>query len=125
MSEETISFSLSVKEATQPPPALVLVDANGNTLADGDSVTLQSETVGVADQQTLFTVSQGVPPYNFSLSSGAKPDGDSLNSNENDDGSETVTLEGTPTTAGSYTFAVTVSDSAGNSATLKAKKAIS
>ncbi len=122
MAGETLNFAVSVKEAAQ---SLKVVDADGNVLADGDSVTLKDETVGVADEQTLFTVSGGTPPYSFSLASGSLPDGDSLQSTENADGSETVTLEGTPTTAGDSTFAVAVSDSAGSSVTLSAKKKIS
>lgn len=123
MSKETINFSLTVNAAT---PALVVVDAKGNPLADGDSVSLQNETVGVADPgQTLFTVSGGVPPYNFALASGSLPPGDSLNAVTNSDGSESVVLEGTPTAAGTDSFAVTVSDSAGASVTVGTKKPVS
>lgn len=122
MGQETINVSISVKEAQA---ALKVVDANGNTLDDGASITLQPETVGVADPgQELFTVSGGQQPYNFSVSAGALPDGDSLSSTTNPDGSETVTLEGTPTTAGDDSFAITVSDSAGVSATVSAKKKV-
>lgn len=123
MAQETINFSLTVNPSTQ---ALVIVDANGNILADGDSVTLTPQTVGVNDQgQTLFSVSGGTAPYSFEVSSGSIPDGDSLSSTVNADGSETVTIEGTPTTAGTNIFAITVSDSAGASKTVKAKKSIS
>lgn len=122
MSQETINFLLSVNPSV---PALLVVDASGNVLADGASITLQPETVGVVDPgQTLFTVSKGVVPYNFALASGSIPTGDTLTSTQNADGSETVTIEGTPTTAGASSFAVTISDSAGNSVTVNAKKAI-
>ena len=123
MAQETINFSLTVNPSTS---ALKVVDANGNTLNDGDSVTLTPETVGVADPgQELLTVSGGTPPYNFSVVSGAIPNGDSLSSVTNADGSETVSIEGTPTAAGTATFAVQVSDSAGASKTVTAKKTIS
>ena len=123
MAQETINFSLTVNPSTQ---ALKVVDGNGNVLNDGDSVTLQPQTVGVADPgQELFTVSGGTPPYNFSVASGAIPNGDSLSSVTNADGSETVSIEGTPTSAGASTFAVTVSDSAGAAKTVTAKKTIS
>jgi large repetitive protein len=123
MAQETINFSLTVNPATQ---ALKVVDANGNPLNDGDSVTLTAQQVGVADPgQELFTVSGGQAPYSFSIASGSIPDGDSLNSVVNADGSETVSIEGTPTTAGTSTFAVMVSDSAGAAKTVSAKKTIS
>jgi hypothetical protein len=122
MANETINFSISVNPAAKP---FAIVDANGNPLNDGDSVTLEPQTVGVDSSQTLLTVSGGTPPYSFSVSSGAVPDGDSLNSTENSDGSETVTLDGTPTTPGASTFALAISDSAGATAKVTAKKSIS
>jgi len=115
MAEETINFSITVNPAT---PALVVVDGNGNPLANGAQVTLQPETVGVDDPgQTLFTVSGGVPPYSYTVA-GTVPAGDSISSVQNTNGSETVEISGTPTTAGSDTFSVTVSDSAGQSVTV-------
>jgi hypothetical protein len=123
MSQESINFSIVVNPPTQPPPALTVVDGSGNPITDGADITLQPETVGVADPgQTLFTVSGGVPPYSFVLESGAYPDGDVASSQENADGSETVVLEGTPTTAETSDFAITVSDSAGNTVIVNAKK---
>jgi hypothetical protein len=122
MANETINFSLSVNPAAKP---LTLVDANGNELHDGDNVALQDQTVGVESSQTVVVVSGGTPPYSFAVASGAVPDGDALNSTENADGSETVTLDGTPTTTGPATFALTVSDSAGTTAKVTAKKTIS
>lgn len=111
MSQETLNFSLSVNPSSQN--ALVVVDANGNPLADGATVQLQAETVGVADPgQVLFKVSGGTAPYNFSVASGAAPSGDQLSSVVNADGSETVSLAGTPTVAGAVNFAILVSDSA-------------
>jgi len=122
MANETINFSISVNPVAKP---FTLTDANGNTLADGDNVTLESQTVGVESSQTMVEVSGGTPPYSFSVSSGAVPDGDSLNSTENPDGSETVTLDGTPTSAGPSTFSLAISDSAGATAKVSAKKSIS
>lgn len=123
MANETINFSLTVNPSTAPP--LSLVDGNGNPLADGASVTLQPQTVGVADPgQVLFTVSGGTPPYTFNLASGQIPDGDQLTSTQNADGSETVSIEGTPTTPGPATFAVMVADTAGKSQSVSAKKSI-
>lgn len=122
MSQETLHFTITVNPVAKP---LTLVDANGNPLADGDSVTLQPQTVGVADPgQVLFTVSGGAPPYTFSVSAGAIPDGDTLSSTVNPDTSETVTIEGTPTTAGASTFDVTVADSAGATTKATVKKPV-
>lgn len=119
--KETLNFALSVNPAT---PALVIVDGSGNPLNDGDSVTLNPQTVGTADSQTLFVVSGGVAPYSFALTDGAKPDGEEITSTVNDDSSETVKLEGTPTTAGEANFALVVSDSAGQSKTFAAKRVV-
>lgn len=124
MANETINFTLSVQSVTPPP--LVVVDAAGNPLADGATVALQPETVGVADPgQVLFTVSGGTAPYTFTLASGAIPDGDQLSSVDNADGSETVSISGTPTTPGPAVFAIMVADAAGVTKTVSAKKAIS
>lgn len=117
MSNETINFSMSVQPASSGP--FTVVDKNGQPLGDGASVTLNPQTVGVADPgQILFTVSGGTPPYTFNLVSGAIPAGDQLVSVDNPDGSETVSIEGTPTTSGPATFAVMVADSLGRSSTV-------
>lgn len=123
MANETINFTLTVNPAGGG--ALTVVDAAGNPLADGATVALQPQTVGVADPgQVLFTVSGGAPPYTFNLSSGQIPPGDQLVSANNPDGSETVSIEGTPTTSGPSVFAVMVADSAGKSQSVSAKKSI-
>jgi hypothetical protein len=121
MSQETVNFSLTVNPAAAP---LTVKDAAGNTVPDGGSVTLAAETVGVADPgQIVLVVSGGVAPYTFALTPGsALPPGDQLNSTLNADGSETVTLSGTPTTAGANTFALLISDSAGAAAHVTARR---
>lgn len=111
--KETVNISVSVNPASAP---LTIVDVNGNPVADGGSITATPETVGVADTQVLFTVKGGTQPYAFSVSSGSVPAGVSLSSVINADGSETVTMSGTPTTAGAASFAITVADSSGASA---------
>ena len=65
-------------------------------------------TVGVAYNQTL-TASGGKPPYQWSVISGSTG-GLTLDPNSG-------ALQGTPQTAGTFTFTVQVSDSAGNTAT--------
>jgi hypothetical protein len=61
---------------------------------------------GTVDQSynTVLAVGGGSSPYHFSVSSGALPPGVSLNST-------TGTLSGTPTTPGTYSFEVMVTDS--------------
>jgi large repetitive protein len=66
---------------------------------------LPTGTVGTA-YSTGFAASGGSPPYTFALT-GTAPPGLSLSQ---------ATLSGTPTTAGQYSFGITVTDSANGSA---------
>jgi len=66
--------------------------------------TLPDGRVGMPYSQTL-TASGGTPPYTFAVAPGSLPPGLSLSS--------AGVLSGTPTTAGSSTFAVMVTDSVG------------
>jgi hypothetical protein len=65
--------------------------------------TIPAGQVNVA-YSTQFTASGGTTPYTWSLSSGALPAGTSL-------ASSTGIFSGTPTTSGSFTFTVKVTDS--------------
>lgn len=87
---QSVSITITINPASPSP---LEVDA---------SQVPTSGTVGVPFVGQLV-VTGGVAPYSYSLSSGALPDGVSLNS----DGS----FSGTPTTAGSFAFGVTVTDS--------------
>lgn len=60
--------------------------------------------------RTVFNAGGGSPPYTFSIVSGGLPPGLSLNSS-------TGAVTGTPTTAGSYSYTVQVTDSLGATAT--------
>ena len=60
------------------------------------------------------TASGGTPPYSWSVTSGGLPSGLTLTPNAAD--SHLATLAGTPTAIGSYSFSVTVTDSAGPAA---------
>lgn len=64
---------------------------------------LENGTVGIAYSETL-NAAGGTSPYSFSLASGSLPPGLSLSSSG--------VISGTPTSAGTYTFSVTVTDSA-------------
>jgi hypothetical protein len=93
----TSSGSVSVTFVAAPP-ALALA---AGALPDG--------TVGAAYGQTL-TPSGGAGPYAYAVSGGALPPGLSLDAS-------TGAITGTPTTAGSYTLDVTVTDANGATAT--------
>jgi hypothetical protein len=69
------------------------------------AATLPSGVVGAAYNATL-KVSGGTAPYSFSLASGQLPAGVLLSDNAG-------TMTGTPSTAGNFNFAVTVSDATG------------
>jgi len=89
----TKTFSLTVE------PASPLVINNGtDRLVDGK--------VGVAYETGLFPLG-GVPPWSWSFVSGTLPPGLSVQASPG-------RVNGTPTTAGTFTFTVRVGDSAGN-----------
>jgi hypothetical protein len=69
--------------------------------------TLPSAAVGSVYSATL-AVTGGTAPYVFSLASGQLPTGIQL-------GTSTGTVSGTPNAAGSFSFAISVSDAKGNS----------
>jgi large repetitive protein len=90
-----------------PPPLLtVVLPASGATLLAG--------TVGTAYAQGFF-LHGGVAPYTWSVASGPLPPGLSLVSTDApaDNNNE---LAGTPTTAGTFTFTMKVTDGAGSQA---------
>lgn len=80
-----------------PPPAPLTITT---------SATLANAAVGTTASITL-TASGGMPPYQWAVSSGNLPAGLTLD--------PSGALSGAPTTAGSYTFAISVTDSAGSS----------
>jgi hypothetical protein len=119
MSGQTNTFTVSVKAQTTPP--LVVKDAAGNELADGESVALPDETVGTLVNDVVANVSGGKPPYTFSIAAGAVPSGTDLNSTTEADGSETVSIEGTPDTAEDASFDLAIADSSTPAKTAKVK----
>lgn len=111
--QQTAVFTVSVKAVATG----LTLTPNGGALPD--------ETVGAASKDTVTVISGGKLPYTFSVSAGSTPAGMELFSESNADGSETVTLEGTPTTAGDSSFDLTVTDADGATATATvSKKAI-
>jgi hypothetical protein len=81
------------------------VPATNSTASLTISSALPSATLGSIYNATL-NVSGGTAPYGFLLTSGALPTGLLL-------GSTTGTISGTPTASGSFSFAISVSDSKG------------
>ena len=77
---------------------------------DADCNNPPSGIVGIPYTHT-FDASGGTPPYTFSISSGSLPPGLSLDDS-------TGIVSGTPTTAGNYPFALTVTDSASGTVTV-------
>jgi len=98
------TYSITVGAA---PPLTVTLPASGSTLPPG--------TVGAAYAQSFF-LSGGVAPYTWSVASGQLPPGLALVSTDapTDNNNE---LAGTPTTAGTFTFTMKVTDSTGSQAT--------
>jgi hypothetical protein len=90
-----------------PLPLAVVLPAGGSTLHSG--------TVSTAYAQNFF-LSGGLAPYTWSVASGTLPPGlglvttDAPTDNNNQ-------LAGTPTTAGTFTFTMKVTDGAGDQAT--------
>jgi len=81
---------------------------------------LPALTQGVdASGTPVCVVSGGVAPYSMAVSAGSLPPGLQLVSDVNPDSSETISLEGAPTQSGAFSFALTVTDSAGASSTVK------
>jgi hypothetical protein len=108
--EGTFTFTVQVKDETratdtetfsitvQPPPPLVVT-----------TETLSNGTVGEFYCCGNLFASGGIPGYAWSVVSGELPTGLELPRHEN-------TISGTPTTAGTFTFTVRVTDEQGTSA---------
>jgi len=96
------SFSVIVNPGSVP---LTMTPQGGN---------LPDETQGTADAGDLVcVVSGGQLPYTFAVTQGSLPPGMQLVGSTNPDGSETVSISGTPTQSGAFSFELTVTDAAG------------
>jgi hypothetical protein len=84
------------------------------TLAIATS-SLPAANIGVA-YTTSIVATGGVTPYSFAVTAGTLPGGLTLSS--------TGVISGTPTAAGSFTFTITVTDSASNIVRLEIKSRI-
>ena len=88
------------------------VNVVANMLSISTASPLPDAVNGTAYSQP-FTATGGTAPYSFGVTNGALPAGMALNNGK---------LEGTPTADGTYTFTVTVTDSAGPTATTASKE---
>jgi len=102
----TYSFTIRVTDSTTPT-AQIATKTFSLTILAGFTITtpspLPSGTVGTAYSQTLASTG-GVGPYTWVRVGGTYPPGISVNG-------PTGVLSGTPTTAGTYSFTIRVTDS--------------
>jgi hypothetical protein len=101
------SFTVTVTDSTPGVHATATTANCGITIAP-PTITAQcaSATTGTVGTpySSAITVTGGIGPYTFAVTSGSLPPGLTLNAN-------TGAITGTPTTAGPFSFAVTVTDS--------------
>lgn len=83
--------------------------SSGTTTLTLSPATVPNGTVGTAYTSTTITATGGTGPYTFAVSAGTLPAGLALSSGG--------VLSGNPTTAATYSFTVTATDSAGNTGT--------
>ena len=109
----TLNFTVQVADksgATASQAYSLTVNAPVLTITVGAA--LPAATAGVSYSQKLqVTANGGIPPYTWSIAPGSSlPAGLSFDSNS-------LTISGSPTTAGSFNFTIQVTDSAGVTAT--------
>ncbi len=104
----TVTCSLPLLTPLLPSPVTIGASATGLVQIGVLTILTPSPLpTGIAGQSysTTLSASGGVPPYTWGVSAGALPTGLTLNPTSG-------TITGTPTTDGSSTFTVTVTDSA-------------
>ena len=112
------TFNLSLQAADSEVPAATTTKVFTVTILPTLAITttsLPGANIGVA-YTTTITATGGQSPYTFAVSSGTLPAGLTLTS--------AGVLSGTPTAAGSFTFTVTVTDSASNIVRLEIRTTI-
>jgi hypothetical protein len=101
------SFTVSVTDSTPGVHATTTTTNCGITIAPpaitAECASMTAGTVGVP-YSSAITVTGGTAPYTFAIASGSLPGGLTLNTT-------TGAITGTPTTAGPFSFTVSVTDS--------------
>ena len=102
----TTSFTVKVTDSTAPTHETATANLS-ITINSALTITTTSVPDGSINSQYNATVNAagGLLPYNWSIISGGLPPGLSLNNNN------TLTISGQPTTTGTYTFTLQVTDS--------------
>jgi hypothetical protein len=110
----TGSFSVTVQVTDSQTPTAA-VTSSGFTLTVNNPLAITTSSLSVAaiglPYQATVTASGGVPPYTWALVSGSLPDGLQLN--------PAGVISGTPTTQGTSTFTLQVSDAENPAVTAK------
>jgi hypothetical protein len=97
------TFTVTVTDANGASSTSGQLQIVVSSLAFTTTSPLPSGTVGVAYAGVQFAATGGTPPYTFSVANGSNlPPGLQLNAGD---------LTGTPTTVGSYSFGISVTDS--------------
>lgn len=103
-SDGTFKFTIQATDSAHPVPATTTraytVDVASPLVIKTDSI---SSGIIDAPYATVLTTVGGIQPYTYSLTSGTLPPGLALSS--------IGVISGSPTTAGKYTFTITVADS--------------
>jgi len=103
----TYNFTLTATDANAQTGSRAYSLTIGAAVVTLPPTTLAGGQVGFAYNATLNPASGGTAPYSYAVTSGALPGGLTLSAGG--------TLSGTPTTFGTFTFAVTATDSSAGS----------
>jgi hypothetical protein len=110
----TYTFTITVTDANSQSASATFSIRIVAALSITTQAPLPGGVVGVPYTQA-FAATGGTPPYQWSVSAGTVPTGLTLNATT--DTTTTVSLAGTPTAAGTFSFTIQVKDSAARTAT--------
>lgn len=110
--EQTSTFTVRVQDQSGSATRTfsITINSPSTLVITMPGATSQAATVGTAYFQNLFA-SGGATPYTWSITAGQLPPGLTLIKASNGN-----RVEGTPTTAGTFTFTLTVTDKFGTKA---------